>query len=156
MPRALGLGLLDTTAWYNAADKWEERAVKATSAGLATMVDFQVTRWFTDGFRAAYPDVVKTNVGRLLANDPAAFAATCRMLGACNLEAALAQMTMPTAVVVGDEDYATPIAMSQTLHRGIKGSTLTILKSARHLTPLETPDRVAAELQRLIELVPVQ
>jgi 3-oxoadipate enol-lactonase len=154
--RALGLGLLDTTAWYNAADKWEERAVKATRAGLATMVDFQVTRWFTDGFRAAHPGVVKANVDRLLANDPAAFAATCRMLGACNLEAALPQMTMPAAIVVGDEDYATPIAMSQTLHRGIKGSTLTILEGARHLTPLETPERVATELQRLIELAPVQ
>jgi len=65
-------------------------------------------------------------------------------------------MIMPTAIVVGDEDYATPVAMSETLHRGIKGSTFTILKGARHLTPLETPERVAAELQRLIELVPVR
>src|SRR5215469_15795590 len=135
--RALGLGLIDTTAWYNAADKWEERASKATSAGLASMVDFQVTRWFTDGFRAANPAIVKENVDRLLANDPAAFAATCRMLGACNLEAGLPRMTMPAAVMVGDEDYATPVAMSGTLHRGIKSSTLTVFKGARHLTPLE-------------------
>ncbi len=120
------------------------------------MIDFQVTRWFTDGFRAAHPDIVKENVDRLLANDPAAFAATCRMLGACNLEAALPRMTVPTAVIVGDEDYATPVAMAETLHRGIKGSTLTILKGARHLTPLETPERVATELQRLIQLVPAR
>jgi 3-oxoadipate enol-lactonase len=154
--RALALGLIDTTAWYNAADKWEERAVKATSDGLGSMVDFQVTRWFTDGFRAAHPDVVKENVDRLLANDPAAFAATCRMLGACNLEAGLPRMTMPAAVMVGDEDYATPVAMSETLHRGIKSSTLTVFRSARHLTPLEIPEQVAAELQRLIELAPVK
>ena len=154
--RAAALGLFDTTAWYNAADKWEDRATKAISAGLASMIDFQVTRWFTDGFRAAHPDIVKQNVDRFLANDPAAFAETCRMLGACNLEAALPQMTMPTAIVVGDEDYATPTAMSETLHRGIKGSTLAVLKGARHLTPLETPERVAAELARLIELAPVQ
>ena len=150
--RAVALGLIDTTAWYDAADKWEERAAKATSAGLAAMIDFQVTRWFTDGFRAAQPAIVKENVDRLLANDPAAFAETCRMLGACNLEAGLPRMTMPAAVMVGDEDYATPVAMSETLHRGIKNSTLTVFKSARHLTPLEVPERVAAELQRLIEL----
>jgi 3-oxoadipate enol-lactonase len=154
--RALALGLIDTTAWYDAADKWEERATKATSAGLGSMVDFQVTRWFTDGFRAANPAIVKDNVDRLLANDPAAFAATCRMLGACNLEAGLPRMTMPAAVMVGDEDYATPVAMSETLHRGIKNSTLTVFKSARHLTPLEAPERVAAELQRLIELALVK
>ena len=154
--RALALGLSDTTAWYNAADKWEERASKATSAGLASMIDFQVTRWFTDGFRAANPAIVKENVDRLLANDPAAFAETCRMLGACNLEAGLGRMALPVAVMVGDEDYATPVAMSETLYRGIQGSTMTVFKSARHLTPLEVPERVAAELSRLIALAPVK
>jgi 3-oxoadipate enol-lactonase len=154
--RATALGLIDTTAWYNAPDKWEERAATATGKGLGAMIDFQVTRWFTDGFRASHPEVVKQNVERFLANDPAAFAETCRMLGACNLEAALPQMTMPAAIMVGDEDYATPVAMAETLHRGIKDSMLTVLKGARHLTPLETPERVAAELARLIELAPVR
>jgi 3-oxoadipate enol-lactonase len=154
--RATALGLIDTTAWYNAADKWEERAAKATSAGLAAMIDFQVTRWFTDGFRASHPDLVKRNVDRFLANDPAAFAETCRMLGACNLENSLPQIKVPAAIIVGDEDYATPVGMAETLHRGIKGSTLTILKGARHLTPLEAPADVAAMLQRLLQLAPVR
>ena len=154
--RATALGLIDTTAWYNAADKWEERAATATSAGLAAMIDFQVTRWFTDGFRASHSDLVKRNVDRFLANDPAAYAETCRMLGACNLESALPGMKVPAAIVVGDEDYATPVAMAETLCRGIKGSTLTILKGARHLTPLEAPTDIAAVLQRLIQLAPVR
>jgi 3-oxoadipate enol-lactonase len=154
--RATALGLIDTTAWYNAADKWEERAATATSAGLAAMIDFQVTRWFTDGFRASHSDLVKRNVDRFLANDPAAYAETCRMLGACNLESTLPGMKVPAAIVVGDEDYATPVAMAETLCRGIKGSTLTILKGARHLTPLEAPTDIAAVLQRLIQLAPVR
>ena len=62
----------------------------------------------------------------------------------------------PAAIVVGDEDYATPVAMAETLCRGIKGSTLTILKGARHLTPLEAPTDIAAVLQRLIQLAPVR
>jgi 3-oxoadipate enol-lactonase len=154
--RATALGLIDTTAWYNAADKWEERAATATSAGLAAMIDFQVTRWFTDGFRAAHPALVKSNVDRFLANDPAAYAETCRMLGACNLESALPGMKVPAAIAVGDEDYATPVAMAETLCRGIKGATLTILKGARHLTPLEAPTDIAAVLRRLIQLAPVR
>jgi 3-oxoadipate enol-lactonase len=153
--RASAIGLIDTTAWYNAADKWEERAATG-SAGLKALIDFQVTRWFTDGFRAAHPDIVQSSVACFLANDPAAYAETCRMLGACNLEAGLSLMKMPAAVVVGDEDYATPVAMAETLHRGITGSTLTVLKGARHLTPVETPDRVAAELTRLVALAQVQ
>ena len=50
-----------------------------------------------------------------------------------------------------DEDYATPVAMAEALHRGIKGSTLTVLAGARHLTPLEAPDRIADELSTLME-----
>jgi 3-oxoadipate enol-lactonase len=154
--RAVALGLIDTTAWYDAPDKWEERAATAETAGLKAMIDFQVTRWFTDGFRQSRPEVVKDSVDRFLANDPVAYAETCRMLGACNLTAALPGIAVPAAIMVGDEDYATPVAMAETLHRGIKGSTLTVLEHARHLTPLEAPDRIAAELRRLTETAPVR
>jgi 3-oxoadipate enol-lactonase len=149
-PRAAALGLIDTTAAYNAPDKWEERAQAALKEGLGSLIDFQVTRWFTDGWRAAHPDIVKASVDIFLANDIPAYAETCRMLGAANLESKLAAMTMPTAILVGDEDYATPVAMAETLHRGIKGSTLTVLNNARHLTPLETPERVAPTLIDLL------
>jgi 3-oxoadipate enol-lactonase len=60
---------------------------------------------------------------------------------------------MPTAVNLGEEAYATPVAMAETLHHGIAGSTLTVLPKARHLTPLEVPDIIAAELDRLMARV---
>jgi 3-oxoadipate enol-lactonase len=148
--RAAALGLIDTTASYGAPDKWEERAQAALKDGLKSLIDFQVTRWFTDGWRAAHPDIVKASVDIFLANDIPAYAETCRMLGAANLQDKLAGMTMPVAILVGDEDYATPVAMAETLHRGIKGSTLTVLKNARHLTPLETPERVVPALVELL------
>ena len=53
---------------------------------------------------------------------------------------------MPTRILVGEEDYATPPAMAQTLHAGIPGSTYLLLPKARHLTPLERPDEVASEI----------
>jgi 3-oxoadipate enol-lactonase len=62
-------------------------------------------------------------------------------------------MTMPAAIVVGDEDYATPVAMAEAMQRAIKGSTLTVLAGARHLTPLEVPDRIAGELTALMARV---
>jgi 3-oxoadipate enol-lactonase len=60
-------------------------------------------------------------------------------------------MTMPAAIVVGEEDYATPVAMAEAMNRGIKGSTLTVLEGARHLTPLEAPDAIAEELIVLLK-----
>ena len=155
--RVQSLGLVDTTAWYgpDAPRQWEERAQKALQSGMQALVDFQVTRWFSDDFRAAHPEVVSQCVATFLENDVKAYAATCRMLGAADLRQSLGRIRVPTAVVVGDEDYATPLAMAEALHKGIAGSTLAVLKKARHLTPLERPDEVAAELRRLLAPVAV-
>lgn len=155
--RAAALGLVDTTAWYGpeAPRQWEERAQKALNGGLQALVDFQVTRWFGDAFRAAHPEVVSQCVATFLENDVNACAASCRMLGAADLRQSLAGLRVPTAVLVGEEDYATPVAMAEALHQGIAGSTLTMLKNARHLTPLERPDEVAVELRRLLAPVAI-
>jgi len=151
--RTAALGLIDTTAWYgeDAPAQWEERARKALQGGLASLVDFQVTRWFSDAFRAAQPQLVAAAVAVFLRNDPQSYAASCRMLGTADLRHALGAIRVPTAVLVGEEDYATPLGMAQALHEGIKGSTLAVLKSARHLTPLEKADEIAGELIRLLK-----
>jgi 3-oxoadipate enol-lactonase len=154
--RTLALGLIDTTAWYNAPGAWEERARRALHEGLASMIEFQTTRWFTDAFRTGNPEVTRRATETFLANDPGAYAETCRMLGACDLTATLPRLKMPTVIVVGEEDYATPVAMAETMHRGIADSTLIVLPHARHLTAIEDPGRIASELTRLTETVPVQ
>jgi 3-oxoadipate enol-lactonase len=56
---------------------------------------------------------------------------------------------VPTAIIVGEEDYATPPAMAEAMHKAIAGSTLTVLAGARHLTPMERPADIAAALERL-------
>jgi 3-oxoadipate enol-lactonase len=58
---------------------------------------------------------------------------------------------MPTAIVVGEEDYATPVAMARQLHEAIPHSTLTILSKARHLTPIEQPDAIADVVFQLLQ-----
>jgi 3-oxoadipate enol-lactonase len=151
--RTSALGLIDTTAWYGAEApaQWAERGTRAATAGMSALVEFQTTRWFGDTFRAKHPDVVEECVDVFLRNDVQAYVETCKMLGAADLRAALPGMTMPAAIVVGDEDYATPVPMAQAMHSSIAGSTLTVLAGARHLTPLEAPDRIADELRALAE-----
>lgn len=155
--RVGALGLVDTTAWYgpDAPRQWEERAHKALEGGLQALVDFQLTRWFSDAFRTAHPEIVSQSVATFLKNDVEAYAAACRMLGAVDLRSVLHGIDVPTAVIVGEQDYATPIAMAEELHRSIQGSTLRVLHNARHLTPLEQPDEIAAHLQRLLQPVAV-
>jgi 3-oxoadipate enol-lactonase len=151
--RVSGLGLFDTTAWYgpDAAKNWNERAAKAELDGLAGLVGFQKTRWFGDAFREQHPEVVDASVATFLRNDIAAYAATCRMLGNFDLRSDLKKITVPTAIAVGEEDYATPPAMASDLHAGISNSTLTIIEGGRHLTPLEKPDAIVAQFDALLK-----
>ena len=151
--RADGLGLIDTTAWYgaDAPGAWAGRAQKALDDGMAALVDFQKTRWFSDGFRQNSPEIVESAIEVFLANNVDAYAATCRMLGACDMRALLPSFRFPVAIMVGEEDYATPVAMAEQMHGAIAGSTLKVIKAARHFTPLEVPEAIADELAALLE-----
>lgn len=51
----------------------------------------------------------------------------------------LASVACPTLVIVGEEDSITPVDAAETLHRGIAGSELAVIKSAGHLSNLEQP-----------------
>ena len=148
MARVAGLTLIDTTAWYgaDAPKAWADRANAAKEKGLASLIDFQLTRWFGDEFKAGHPEVSKACVDTFLANDVDAYFATCNMLGSFDQRASLSAFKMPVRIMVGEEDYATPPAMAQVMHASIPHSTYMLLPKARHLTPLERPDEVAAEI----------
>lgn len=151
--RVQGLGLFDTTAWYgaDAPEAWAERAEKAREKGLKALVDFQVTRWFTDGFREANPETVETCVSAFLANDLAAYAESCHMLGRADLREVLPTIDVPVEIAVGEEDYATPPEMALAMEGQIPHARLEVIEGGRHLTPLEHPGRIASHLRRLIE-----
>lgn len=146
-----GLGLVDTTAWYgpDAPQQWEERAQKAIDGGMEKLVAFQKSRWFSEGFAAANPEVVAASVDIFLGNYLQSYVESCRMLGQFDKRAALPGFKIPTRILVGSKDYATPPAMAEAMRDAIPNATLEVLDGAAHLTPLE---RVADVARTLIEL----
>ena len=150
--RTKGLGLIDTTAWYgaDAPQKWAERASKAVNEGLSALIGFQKTRWFSETFIDSHPEEVARLVDIFLANDAKCFEQTCTMLGAFDVRSSLKDINLPTAIIVGEEDYATPVEMAQQMHANIKNSTLNIIPKARHLTPVECSIEINESLEALI------
>ncbi len=148
-----GLGLVDTTAWYGpkAPEQWEERAQKAVEGGMAALAGFQKSRWFSAGFAEANPDVVQETIEVFLANDLHSYVETCRMLGRFDQRASLPRIAVPTRILVGSEDYATPPAMAEAMREAIPGARLDVLEGAAHLTPLERAGDVAGTLLELAE-----
>jgi len=150
--RAAALGLIDTTAWYgtDAPLRFRERAEAAREKGMEGLIDFQVTRWFSDDFRAAHPDVLQRTSAVFTGNDFDCYAASCALLGDVDARPHLPSLRMPVAIAVGEHDYATPLAMSHELHQAISHSTLTVLPDARHLTPIERPETIAKTILDLL------
>jgi pimeloyl-ACP methyl ester carboxylesterase len=54
---------------------------------------------------------------------------------------ALANISCPTLVVVGEEDILTPPDVSRQMHGQIAGASLVVLAGAGHLSNLEQPGR---------------
>ncbi len=151
--RVQTLALIDTTAWYGptAPADWRERAATARAKGLQALSGFQATRWVSDAFREAHPEVIRAKLDVFLGNDVDCYTATCEMLGDADLRHYQPAMRMPTAVIVGEEDYAAPIAMSQQMAQAMPDATLSVLSGVRHLTPIECPAVIADEILALMQ-----
>lgn len=149
--RCTGLVAIDTTAWYGpeAPQAWEDRAARAEAGGMAALLPFQHARWLSPAFREAHPEVEAAADAAFLANDVPSYGAACRMLGTTDLRDAITSIRVPTLVMVGAEDGATPPSMAEEIVRRIPGARLQPLPGARHLTPLERPAEIAAALLRM-------
>ncbi len=150
--RATALGLIDTTAWYgpDAPEQFGTRADAARAKGMAGLVEFQLSRWVSEDFCADHEELLERATTVFLANDLDCYAASCELLGQVDERAHLSSFRMPVSVIVGEEDYATPVAMAAEMHEAIPQSTLTIIPKARHLTPIEHPQLIASELLAML------
>jgi 3-oxoadipate enol-lactonase len=151
--RVEALAVIDSTAWYGptAPKDWSDRAAIAATKGFGALSAFQATRWVSDAFREAHPEVVNANLDVFLANDVDCYVATCEMLGDADLRHYQADIRMPVSVIVGEEDYATPVAMAEQIHQAVAHATLAVLPKVRHITPVECPAVIAEKILELMK-----
>ncbi len=61
------------------------------------------------------------------------------------------KIRVPTLILVGDQDVATPLPDAQRLHEGIPGSQLVIIPGAGHTSTVEEPAAVNAAIRDFLE-----
>lgn len=147
-----GLVLADTTAWYgkDAPQTWRERADRAKKQRLESLADFQLERWFGEGFRTANPTLCSDLLRIFRANHLDSYAATCDALGGYDGRGAVETIKVPTEIVVGEHDGATPPAHAHDLGERIVDSRVTVLPGVKHLTALERPDALLDAIDRVL------
>ena len=67
---------------------------------------------------------------------------------------ALATITVPTLIIVGEEDTLTGPADAAFLHQHIGGSILRTVPAAGHYAPFEQPEACAAMIRQFLDSVP--
>ncbi|MBI3329162.1 MAG: 3-oxoadipate enol-lactonase [Nitrospinae bacterium] len=118
---------------------WDDRIRAAEKQGMEPLVEPTIARWFTAPFREQRSDVMDPVRAMIRSTNPRGYAGCCHAIAALNLTERLKGITLPTLIVVGEEDPGTPVAASRTIQQQIKGSELVILKSAAHLSNMEQP-----------------
>lgn len=156
--RVAGLALLNTSAGR------EEALKRARYGALAAVTRlFGTQPWimrqasralFGATFLRDQPDVVALWEQRIAAMDRRALALAVKMVtGRPDLTGRLGELRVPTLVVVGDEDVATPLVYARTLAAAIPGARLEVVPMTGHLSTVERPELMTKLLRAFCERV---
>jgi 3-oxoadipate enol-lactonase len=119
---------------------WDDRIHTAETGGMEPLVEPTLARWFTEPFRQKGSPVLDQVRTMIRSTPPRGYTGCCHAIAALNLTDHLKAITLPTLIIVGEDDPATPVAASHVIHEQSRGSELVILKSAAHLSNLEQPE----------------
>jgi len=150
--RLLRLVLANTTSSYGHEGRtiWEARARAVTEGGMAAIKDMVMARYFSEGFRAAHPEVVEKTARHFLAVPAQGYAACCDAIGELDFTGSLRRIRARTLVIAGEEDTGAPVAMSQVIADHIPDARLAVIAGAAHLSAVEKPDEFNALVRQFL------
>ncbi len=147
--RLRSLVLCDTAMSIPPPENWRNRAAAVRRDGMAPVVEGVVARWITDGFQN---DVAAHGLRAMLRRtDPEGYAGSAEAIADCDLSATTRQIKLPTLVIVGDQDVATPPAAAEAMRDAIAGATLIVLPGLSHIPTVQGPDAVTGAMKSFLQ-----
>jgi 3-oxoadipate enol-lactonase len=121
---------------------WAARLETVLTKGVAAIADGIMERWFSPQFRSTRPDELAGWRNMFLSADARGYAATCATLRDADLTARIGGITVPTLVVGGESDLATPLPLVEACAKAIPGARLAVLPVG-HIPSIEAPEALA-------------
>ena len=144
--RVSGLVLLDTKATADGDQARKDRlemAERVLVEGNGFVPEAMLPKLLGETSRRERPQVVERVTELILEQDPRAIAGAQRGMAARpDSTGLLASITVPTLVLTGEEDQATPPEQGRELAAGIPGARFLLVEEAGHLSNLEQPEIV--------------
>lgn len=137
--RLKSLVLCDTASVIpsDAQPIWQERIDKARKKGMEALLEETMERWFTPAFLTKNSQMLALIQKQFLATPVSGYIGCAEAIRKLNYLDRLSEIKMPTLIMVGEDDPATPVSASVAMHERISNSKLVILPSARHLSNVE-------------------
>jgi 3-oxoadipate enol-lactonase len=155
--RVVGLVLMDTRAEPETAEgrRGRDTLIAAVRAqGAKAVADAMMPRLVGETTRLQAPEVVarvRDMVERIPL--PGMVGALKAMRDRADSGPLLPTLTVPTLVLVGNQDALTPPTVAASMAKAIPGSRIEVVEGAGHLPPVEQPARTTDALRRFLESV---
>lgn len=127
-------------------------AQKVAEAGLGAVAEIAAKRVYSPAYLAAHPEAIEERKAVLLEIDPKAFHAACKILQEADLEKLLHRLRVPTLVVCGEFDQATPPPLNKAIADKVAGARYVELPGCGHCPPLEQPQAFLAAIEDFVGL----
>jgi pimeloyl-ACP methyl ester carboxylesterase len=156
--RVAGLGLIDTKASADPATAAEGRRsmadAMASGRTTAPLIEHVLPKLLGSTTKQTRPDVVDRVTAAVASCNPNAAAWAQRaMARRPDSLHDLASVTVPSLVVVGEEDILSPPSDADEMVSALPDGELTVIARSGHLTPIEAPAQVADSLMTLLQRV---
>jgi 3-oxoadipate enol-lactonase len=121
------------------------------SNGMSAVTPTALHRIFTDEFLDAHPEEAAERARVLEAADPEVFVTACLALQKVDFTKGSSSLAIPTLIVVGDEDQATPPAMAAFLDGLLPDSRVVVLPGIAHAPQLQDPEGFIETISSFLE-----
>lgn len=140
--------LVDTAMVLPPAALWQERAGIVRAQGMAPLIEAVLARWVTPAFLGN--PATRGLRAMLERTDPEGYAGAAEAIAAADLTDSTKRLRLPTLVLVGEQDVATPVASSEALRDAIAGASLVVIPDASHIPTVEQPAAVTAAMSAFL------
>ena len=140
--------IANSASYYPDRAPWQARVETVQAQGIAAIAPGAVARWLTPEFAASAHGAALARQlhDTLVATDPQGYIAACQGVAAIDFRESNRKIALPTLVIAGARDEATPPAMSQEMVAAIPGAKLAAVEAA-HLSAVERPAEFAQVLK---------
>lgn len=148
--RVMALALIDTSARPDSAEASEKRvaAIETVQAGKFRLAAANSFAAAVHPSNVDNPDLKAVHLAMAEANGPDVYVQHQQaIMTRPDSRPDLADIAVPTMVIVGEADQITPPEGAREMAEGIPGAELRTIAGAGHLALLEQPDEVSATLR---------